>query len=260
MRPGVDAAAAAGLPTVLLTNNEANLPFYEVAGFRRGPRGTHAEERPEGLGYGQATVTEPLAQALARPGRDRGRALGGGRARGRGRRREQTRRLAGRVLARRDMGKLVFLDLVDRSGRIQLLCPAARTGEVDVHLGDIVGAIGKPTKSRRGEPSLIVDRLELLARIRSPLPGHVPRAHRRRAALPAPVPRPADERGDRADFILRSRMIRAIRHFLDGDGFVEVETPVLQADYGGAFAGRSSPTTTCSTRISSCASPAASST
>src|SRR5919109_4041344 len=82
----------------------------------------------------------------------------------------ETRRVAGRVLARRDMGKLVFLDLVDRSGRIQLLCPQARTGEVDVHLGDIVGAIGKPTKSRRGEPSLIVDELVLLSRIRSPLP------------------------------------------------------------------------------------------
>ena len=54
----------------------------------------------------------------------------------------ETRRLAGRVMARRDMGKLVFLDLVDRSGRIQLLCPAARTGEVDVHLGDVIGAIG----------------------------------------------------------------------------------------------------------------------
>ena len=70
-----------------------------------------------------------------------------------------TRRLAGRVMARRDMGKLVFLDLVDRSGRIQLLCPAARTGEVNVKLGDVVGAVGHATKSRRGEPSLIVDEL-----------------------------------------------------------------------------------------------------
>src|SRR3954470_22496672 len=80
------------------------------------------------------------------------------------------RRVAGRVLARRDMGKLVFLDLVDRSGRIQLLCPLQRTGAVDVNLGDIVGATGAPAKSRRGEPSLIVDSLELLAPIRSPLP------------------------------------------------------------------------------------------
>ena len=68
----------------------------------------------------------------------------------------EKRRLAGRVLARRGMGKLTFLDLVDRSGRIQLLCPANRTGEVDVHLGDLVGVTGKPTKSRRGEPSLVV--------------------------------------------------------------------------------------------------------
>ena len=73
-------------------------------------------------------------------------------------------------MARRDMGKLVFLDLVDRTGRIQLLCPVERTGEIDVHLGDIVGVTGSPAKSRRGEPSLQVDSLEVLARIRTPLP------------------------------------------------------------------------------------------
>ena len=81
-----------------------------------------------------------------------------------------TCRLAGRVMARRDMGKLVFLDLVDRSGRIQLMCPVERTGELDLHLGDIVGVTGSPAKSRRGEPSLLVDSLEVLARIRTPLP------------------------------------------------------------------------------------------
>src|SRR6266536_2562112 len=80
------------------------------------------------------------------------------------------RRLAGRVMARRDMGKLVFLDLVDRSGRIQLICPTERTGELDLHLGDIVGVTGSPAQSRRGEPSLQVDELEVLARIRAPLP------------------------------------------------------------------------------------------
>src|ERR1041384_6919451 len=83
---------------------------------------------------------------------------------------ETKRRLAGRVLARRDMGKLVFLALVDRSGRIQLLCPVQKTGEIDVHLGDVVGVEGSPAKSRRGEPSLMVDSLELLSRIRTPLP------------------------------------------------------------------------------------------
>src|SRR4051812_27982258 len=68
------------------------------------------------------------------------------------------RRPAGPVLARPAMGETTFLDLVDRSGRIQLLCPVNRTGEVDVRLGDVVGVTGHPTKSRRGEPSLIVDR------------------------------------------------------------------------------------------------------
>src|SRR5438876_10078418 len=80
------------------------------------------------------------------------------------------RRLAGRVMARREMGKLVLLDLVDRSGRIQLLCDTSRAGEIDLDLGDVVGAEGKPAQSRRGEPSLAVDRLELLAKIRTPLP------------------------------------------------------------------------------------------
>jgi lysyl-tRNA synthetase class 2 len=147
----------------------------------------------------------------------------------------EERRLAGRVLARREMGKLVFLDLVDRSGRIQLLCPADRTGPVDVHLGDIVGAIGRPTKSRRGEPSLIVDSLEPLARIHSPLPDSfhgltdVEQRYRRRY-LDLLM-----NEGTRADFILRARTTTAIRRFLDDDGFIEVETPVLQPRYGGAF-------------------------
>src|SRR5215210_6765089 len=82
----------------------------------------------------------------------------------------ETRRLAGRIMARRDMGKLVFLDLVDGSGRIQLLCPVERTGAVDVDLGDIVGATGRPARTRRGEPSLAVDELELMAKIKRPLP------------------------------------------------------------------------------------------
>jgi lysyl-tRNA synthetase class 2 len=146
------------------------------------------------------------------------------------------RRLAGRVLARRDMGKLVFLDLVDRSGRIQLLCPAARTGEVDVHLGDVVGAIGKPTKSRRGEPSLIVDELQILSRIRVPLPDtfhgltDVEQRYRRRYL---DLLMNEETRGD---FVLRTRIVSAVRRFLDQEGFIEVETPILQPRYGGGFA------------------------
>ncbi|HWE80698.1 MAG TPA: lysine--tRNA ligase [Gaiellaceae bacterium] len=147
----------------------------------------------------------------------------------------EERRLAGRILARRDMGKLTFLDLVDRSGRIQLLCPVERTGEVSVHLGDIVGVTGHPAKSRRGEPSLLVDRLELLAEIRAPLPDtfhgitDVEQRYRRRY-----VDLLMNEQ-TRADFLARTKIVTAVRRALDSDGFVEVETPVLQPRYGGAF-------------------------
>jgi lysyl-tRNA synthetase, class II len=146
------------------------------------------------------------------------------------------RRLAGRVMARRDMGKLVFLDLVDRSGRIQLLCPVERTGEVDVHLGDVIGVTGSPAKSRRGEPSLQVDAIEVLSRIRTPLPDtfhgltDVELRYRKRY-----LDLLMNEES-RSDALVRSGMVASIRRTLDGWGFVEVETPVLQPRYGGAFA------------------------
>ena len=149
---------------------------------------------------------------------------------------EAKRRLAGRVMARRDMGKLVFLDLVDRSGRIQLLCPVERTGEIDVHLGDIVGVTGSPAKSRRGEPSLQVDSLELLSRIRTPLPDtfhgltDVEQRYRKRY-LDLLM-----NEDSRQDALIRSRTVATIRRILDEWGFAEFETPVLQPRYGGAFA------------------------
>jgi lysyl-tRNA synthetase, class II len=149
---------------------------------------------------------------------------------------DERRRLAGRVMARREMGKLVFLDLVDRSGRIQLMCDTGRVGEVDVHLGDVVGVSGKPARSRRGEPSLMVDELNVLARNRSPLPDtfhgltDVETRYRKRY-LDLLMNEDAREL-----FLLRAKVITAIRRYLDGEGFVEVETPVLQPRYGGAFA------------------------
>jgi lysyl-tRNA synthetase class 2 len=149
---------------------------------------------------------------------------------------ETTRRVAGRVLGRRGHGKLVFLDLVDRSGRIQLLCDTSRTGELDLDLGDIVGVTGSPARARRGEPSLAVDELVLLAKNRSPLPDTFHgltdvEARYRRRHLDLLM---NDE--TRADFLLRTRIVTAVRRCLDSDGFVEVETPVLQPRYGGAFA------------------------
>ena len=146
------------------------------------------------------------------------------------------RRVAGRVLARRDLGKLMFLDLVDRSGRIQLLVRPEELGGVDLDLGDVIGVTGVPAKSRRGEPSLAVRELELLAKIRLPLPDtfhgltDVEQRYRRRY-----LDLLMNEE-TRADFLLRTRIVTAIRHYLDDHGFVEVETPVLQPRYGGGFA------------------------
>ncbi len=148
----------------------------------------------------------------------------------------EKRRLAGRVMARRGHGKLTFLDLVDRSGRIQLLCDESRAGDVDVGLGDVVGVVGSPASSRRGEPSLAVDELAVLSRNRSPLPDTFhgvteAETRYRKRYLDLLVNEDA-----RALFVLRSRVVTAIRSYLDGHGFVEVETPILQPRYGGAFA------------------------
>jgi len=148
----------------------------------------------------------------------------------------EIRRVAGRVLGRRELGKLVFLDLVDRSGRIQLLCDTSRTAEIDVDLGDVVGVTGSPAKARRGEPSVAVDELVLLGKNRSPLPDtfhgvrDVELRYRRRY-LDLLM-----NEDSRRDVLVRTRMITAIRGYLDGDSFLEVETPILQPRYGGAFA------------------------
>src|SRR5205085_1902098 len=137
---------------------------------------------------------------------------------------------------RREMGKLVFLDLVDRSGRIQLLCDTARTGPVDVDLGDIGGVTGAPARARRGEPSIAVDEIVLLGKIRHPLPDTFhgitdTEVRYRKRYLDLLV-----NEESRRDAVIRTRMISAIRAYLDGEGFLEVETPILQPRYGGAFA------------------------
>src|SRR5919202_6379150 len=144
----------------------------------------------------------------------------------------ETRRIAGRVMARREMGKLVFLDLVDRSGRIQLLCDTSRTGEIAVDLGDVIGVTGSPARARRGEPSLAVDELELLAKIKRPLPDtfhgvtDVETRYRQRYLDLL------TNEGTRADFELRARIVASVRGYLDEAGFLEVETPILQPRYG----------------------------
>jgi lysyl-tRNA synthetase class 2 len=141
-------------------------------------------------------------------------------------------------MGRRDMGSAVFLDLVDRSGRIQLaflIKEVAR--EIDVNLGDIIGVKGVPGRTRRGEPTVFVPEApELLARIRTPLPDTFHgvtdvEARYRRRYLDLLM-----NEESRAIALLRSRMVASLRRRLDEWGFVEVETPVLQPRYGGAFA------------------------
>jgi lysyl-tRNA synthetase, class II len=148
----------------------------------------------------------------------------------------EPRRMAGRVMARRDMGKLVFLDLVDRSGKIQLLVAEDRAGPVDLDLGDIVGVTGIPAKTKRGEPSLAVTELELLAKINRPLPDTYHGLTETETRYRQRYLDLLMSEESRADFELRARMVAAIRRYLDDRGFIEVETPILQPRYGGALA------------------------
>ena len=151
-------------------------------------------------------------------------------------------RVAGRLAARRGQGKMAFLDLVDRSGRIQLQARVDELGEermrllLDLDLGDLIGVDGTAFNSKRGELSLRVTDFELLAKsLRPPPDKHhgltdvETRFRHREADLLS-----NDE--TRALFITRARMVTAIRRFLDESGFIEVETPILQPLYGGAAA------------------------
>src|SRR4051794_31471863 len=151
-------------------------------------------------------------------------------------------RVAGRLAARRGHGGAAFLDLIDRSGRIQLHARRDALGEesfdrlVGLDLGDLIGVDGTAFKSRRGELSLAVTDWALLAKsLRAPpekfhgLEDVETRYRQRDVALIA-------TEDSRALFILRSKIISAVRRWFDAHAFLEVETPVLQPLYGGALA------------------------
>jgi lysyl-tRNA synthetase class 2 len=151
-------------------------------------------------------------------------------------------RVAGRLTARRGHGKAAFLDLADRSGRIQLHARLDVLGEealerlTSLDLGDLIGVHGTAFKSRRGELSLRIDASTLLAKsLRAPpekfhgLEDVETRYRRRELDLIA-------NEEARELFVLRSRVVAAIRRYLDEHDFLEVETPVLQPLYGGALA------------------------
>ena len=151
-------------------------------------------------------------------------------------------RIAGRVMARRVHGKLTFVVLKDFSGVLQLFAQLDALGDEryaaleHVDLGDFVGAEGTVMRTRRGELSLRVTSWELLSKSLRSMPEKyhgltdVETRYRRRY-LDLMV-----NDDSREVFIKRAKIIAAIRGFLDGRGFVEVETPVLQPLYGGALA------------------------
>jgi len=153
-----------------------------------------------------------------------------------------TFRAAGRVMSRREHGKLAFLTIKDGSGHLQLFAALDALGAeafarlLDVDVGDFVGAEGTVLKTRRGELSLRPSAWQFLSKALRPLPEKfhgltdVETRYRRRY-LDTIV-----NDDSRAVFVKRARIIAAIRDFLDERGFVEVETPILQPLYGGAMA------------------------
>ena len=163
--------------------------------------------------------------------------------------------VAGRVISMRDMGRLTFAHIEDGSGRLQLFVRRNDLGEepyevfkTTVDLGDFIEAGGTMMRTRSGETSVQTTALRMLAKAITPLPiskevedeqGNVRRfgafsdveeRYRQRYADLAVNPKV------REDFRVRSRMISALRSWLDEHGYLEVETPVLQPIYGGAAA------------------------
>src|SRR5438874_105404 len=151
-------------------------------------------------------------------------------------------RIAGRITAHRDMGKSHFVDLKDRSGRIQIYLHAKELGADAMEifklldLGDFIGVEGTCFTTKTGEPTLKVHRLEVLAKSLRPLPEKWHglqdiEARYRHRYLDLIT---NDE--SRAIFAKRFVIVREIRRFLESRGFVEVETPMLQSVAGGAAA------------------------
>jgi lysyl-tRNA synthetase class 2 len=150
--------------------------------------------------------------------------------------------VAGRIMAVRKMGKASFIDIRDSTAKIQLLFQTANYNEADLELfkdldiGDIIGVEGSLLRTRTGEPTISVSRFTLLSKSLRPLPekwhglSDIDTRYRQRYIdLIANA-------GVKEIFKTRSRIIAAVRQFLDLRGFIEVETPVLQPFAGGALA------------------------
>ncbi len=151
-------------------------------------------------------------------------------------------RLAGRVMLKRKMGKAAFADVRDSSDRLQVYVKLNNVGREtfelfdSVDLGDIIGCEGTLFITRTGERTLNVTSFEILTKALHPLPDKhsgltdIETRYRRRYVDLIVNPEV------REDFVKRTRIIQLVRDFLNGEGFLEVETPILQPLYGGGMA------------------------
>ena len=151
-------------------------------------------------------------------------------------------RIAGRIMSRRDMGKANFIDLMDGKGRVQCYVRINDIGEEAFEqfkkwdIGDIIGVEGMVFRTRRGEISVHVKSLELLAKSLLPLPEKfhglkdTDTRYRQRYVDLIMNPEVKDT------FVKRSRILTEIRHYLDSKGFLEVDTPILTPFEIGAAA------------------------
>ncbi len=155
---------------------------------------------------------------------------------------EETVAVAGRIMSRRGHGKVSFMDLQDSQGRIQLFVKKDSIGDQayenlsNLDLGDIVGAKGEVFKTKTGEISVRVKELVLLSKSLQILPekfhGLKDQDLRYRQRYVDLIMNPEVKE----TFILRTKIIKAIREFLDTRGFLEVDTPILNTIAGGATA------------------------
>ena len=150
--------------------------------------------------------------------------------------------VAGRLMSKRGMGKVSFCDLQDKTGRIQLYVRRDEVGEdcydrfKKYDIGDIVGIQGTVFRTQRGEMSVRAEQVTLLSKALLPLPekfhGLTDRETRYRQRYVDLIVNPEVRR----NFEIRSRFIKHVRDFMDGRGYMEVETPVLNTISGGATA------------------------
>ncbi len=151
-------------------------------------------------------------------------------------------RVAGRIMLKRKMGKVFFADLRDSTDKIQLYVKLDNVGREQfdlfdtIDLGDIMGCEGTLFVTRMGERTIAVSEFELLCKALHPLPDKhsglqdIETRYRRRYADLIVNPDVRDT------FVQRTRIVQAIRDFLNARGFLEVETPILQPIYGGGNA------------------------